>query len=106
MRWKLGLWVLLAFVFMSPAAAADEASVHVGHSKLEPTELKIVAGTTVIFRNQDEMPGGHTIVADDESFESPGLAKDESWSHTFSDPGAYGYSIKEHPSAKGRIMVE
>ena len=106
MRWKLGLCVLLTSVFVGAAMAAEEATVQIGHNKLEPSELTIAAGTTVIFHNQDQMPGGHTIVADDGSFESPGLAKDESWSHTFADPGDYGYSIKEHPAAKGRVIVE
>ena len=35
-----------------------------------------------------------------------GLAKDESWSHTFTEPGVYSYSIKQHPSAKATITVE
>ncbi len=60
----------------------------------------------VVFHNLDRMPGGHTVVADDGSFGGPGLAKDEKGSHTFSKPGVYSYSIKEHPSAKGRIVVE
>ena len=52
------------------------------------------------------MPGGHTIVASDGSFESPSLSKDQKWSHTFTEPGVYAYEIKEHPSAKGKIVVE
>ena len=66
----------------------------------------MTVGTTVVFHNLDEMPGGHTIVASDGSFESPGLAKDQKWSHTFTEPGVYAYEIKEHPSAKGKIVVE
>ena len=54
----------------------------------------------------DEMPGGHSIVADDGSFQSPGLAKGESWTHTFDEPGTHSYSIKEHPKARGSITVE
>jgi plastocyanin len=52
------------------------------------------------------MPGGHTIMADDCSFKSPDLAKDESWSHTFTKPGTYAYHIKQHPEAKGKIVVK
>ena len=106
MRMQLGLCLVLILVFSSWPAAADEVTVHVGHNKLEPAELKVSAGTTVVFHNMDEMPGGHSIVSDDGSFESPGLGKDESWSHTFSESGSYAYSIKEHPSAKGKIVVE
>ena len=54
-----------------------------------------------------EMPsGGHTIVADDGTFSSPPLGKDESWSHTFNAVGDHGYSIQQHPSAKGTVTVE
>ena len=58
------------------------------------------------FHNLDEMPGGHTIVADDGSFESPAMGKDERWSRTFDKAGSYPYSIKQHPSVKGKIVVE
>jgi plastocyanin len=88
----------------SPAFAADPM-VQVGHNKLDPAELSVTAGTTVVFHNVDEMPGGHTVAADDGSFQSPPLAKDQQWSHTFSESGTFTYSIKEHPTAKGRIVV-
>jgi hypothetical protein len=52
------------------------------------------------------MPGGHTVVADDGSFSSPPLAKDQSWSRTFEKPGSVGVHIKEHPAAKARIEVK
>ena len=106
MRKILAFCLLVTLALASSVARADEVMVHVGHNKLDPAELTVPAGTTVVFHNLDEMPGGHTIVADDGSFESSGLAKDERWSHTFSEPGSYAYSIKEHPSAKGRIVVE
>ena len=106
MRRNLALWLLAALVFASSAALADQVMVHVGHNKLDPAEVTVAAGTTIVFHNLDEMPGGHTIVSDDGSFESPGLAKDQRWSHTFEKPGVYTYAIKEHPSAKGKIVVE
>ena len=106
MRKQLGLCLVLTLVFVSWPVAADEVMVHVGHNKLEPSELKVSVGTTVVFHNMDEMPGGHTIIAADGSFESPGLGKNESWSHTFNESGSYAYSIKEHPSAKGTVVVE
>ena len=53
-----------------------------------------------------QMPGGHTIVADDGTFSSPPLGEDESWSHTFNAVGDHGYSIEQHPSAKGTVTVE
>jgi plastocyanin len=96
----------ILFVTTAPALAADTTVVKVGHNRLEPREVTVEAGSTVTFLNEEEMPGGHTIVADDGSFESPGLAKGQKWSHTFEKPGTYTYKIKEHPSAEGKIIVE
>lgn len=95
----------LLLLATAPALAGPNV-VRVGHNRLEPAELTVEAGSTVVFRNEDAMPGGHTIVASDGSFESPPLAKDEEWSHTFEKAGAYPYMIKQHPSAKGTITVE
>jgi plastocyanin len=100
-------WLALSLaVLLVPTAYAGELMIHVGHNKLDPAEASIAVGDTVVFHNLDEMPGGHTIVADDGSFESPGLAKDASWSHTFETAGTYSYHIKEHPAAKGKIIVK
>lgn len=95
-------WCLL----LATPSIADDATVKVGHNRLEPATLSVSVGDTVTFLNEDQMPGGHTIVADDGSFSSGGLAKGESWSHTFESAGSYGYHIKEHPGAKGTVSVE
>ena len=97
---------LVGSVLASGAALAGGPTVSVGHNRITPSGLTVKKGTTVTFENQDEMPGGHTIVADDGSFQSPGLAKGQTWSHTFDEPGTHPYSIKEHPKAKGSITVE
>ncbi len=106
MKRKLGPFILATAFLWPSVALADDVMIHIGHNKVAPGEVKVTAGTVVIFHNMDEMPGGHTIVADDGSFQSHGLAKNEQWSHTFDKPGAYSYHIKEHPSAKGTIVVE
>ena len=106
MRFASIFLCLSAIVLYSLIASADDVIVHVGHNKLDPAEITVAAGTTVVFHNLDQMPGGHTIVASDGSFESPSLSKDQKWSHTFTEPGVYAYAIKEHPSAKGKVVVE
>lgn len=105
MRPTLALLTAVALL-AAPLAASAETIVEVGHNRLEPAAVMIKSGDTVTFVNKDQMPGGHTIVADDGTFSSPPLAKDESWSHTFDEPGDYGYSIQQHPSAKGTVTVE
>jgi len=106
MRGVILAWGLIVFIVFSLSATAEEVIIQVGHKRLEPSEVSISTGGTVTFHNQDEMPGGHTIMADDCSFKSPELAKDESWSHTFTKPGTYAYHIKQHPEAKGKIVVK
>jgi plastocyanin len=106
MRREIGFGIAIALLAFGLSATAGETMVHVGHNRLDPAELSIAVGDTVVFHNMDEMPGGHSIVADDGSFASPPLAKNESWSHTFSEPGTHPYHIKEHETAKGKIIVE
>jgi plastocyanin len=103
---RKSLAFLVSALLSGPALADDAVTVKVGHNRLEPAEVTIEAGTTVTFHNEDQMPGGHSIVADDGSFKSPGLAKDEKWSHKFEKAGTFTYSIKEHPSAKGKVIVK
>ena len=93
-------------MLMIPWVAAADATVEVGHNRLAPAQVTVQAGESVTFHNQDQMPGGHTIVADDGGFSSPPLAQDGRWSHTFDRAGTYPYHIKEHSSAKGSVTVE
>ncbi len=105
MRSTLVALALVAALSVPAVALAHGVTVNVGHNRISPAEVTISAGGIVHFHNHDEMPGGHTIVADDGSFESPGLAKGEDWHHTFPEPGTYTYHIKEHPTATGKIVV-
>jgi len=102
---RLALAAVLGALAVSPALAG-EVVVKVGHNKIDPAKLSIEAGDEVVFHNLDAMPGGHTVVADDGSFQSPGLAQDEKWTHVFEKPGTYGIHLKEHPAAKGSIEVK
>ncbi len=105
MKPTLALLAAVALLVV-PGVASAETVVEVGHNRLEPAAVMINSGDTVTFVNKDQMPGGHTIIADDGAFSSPPLAQDESWSHTFDEIGDYGYSIQQHPSAKGTVTVE
>lgn len=97
---------IFSIMLFSLNAIAENVTVEVSHNSLEPASVSISPGDTVTFHNKVEMPGGHTIVADDGTFSSPDLAKDESWSHKFTEIGTYHYHIKQHPDAKGEIMVK
>ena len=103
MRFAAAIFVV---ALVASSAWAGEVMVHVGHNSVDPAEITVKAGDTVVFHNIHEMPGGHTVVADDGSFESPPLAKDEKWKHTFGKPGKFGIHVKQHPNAKGVVIVE
>lgn len=96
---------------------ADEASleVHEGSATVDmidvafsPDELRIHTGTTVTFRNLEDM--GHTVSADDEaqwgtagSGNAPDewMNKDDAWSWTFTAPGTYSYHCLPHATKAG-----
>jgi plastocyanin len=96
----------LALASAPLGATAADTRVEVGHNRLEPARVEIAAGDSVTFHNVDAMPGGHTVVADDGSFSSPPLAKDQGWSHTFEKAGSFGVHIQQHPGAKATIEVK
>jgi plastocyanin len=87
-------------------ASAGSVMVHVHHDRIDPAEVKIAVGDSIVFHNLDEMPGGHTVVAEDGSFESPALGKDEQWTHSFEKQGTYEFYVKQHPDNKGKVIVE
>ena len=98
--------IAVSVMLMMPLIAAADATVQVGHNRLDPVNVTIQAGESVTFHNQDRMPGGHTIVADDGGFSSPPLEQDGSWSQTFDGVGTHSYHIEQHPGAKGTVTVE
>jgi plastocyanin len=100
------LVIACALLALASPALADEVGVEVGHNRLDPAEVRIEVGDTVVFHNVDAMPGGHTVVADDGSFESPPLEKDGRFEHTFEEKGTVTYHIEQHPDARGKIVVE
>lgn len=104
---RSGSWVIaaLAVALMAAPAAAHGPTVRIGHNRVTPTRVTITPGTTVHFHNLDDMPGGHSIVADDDSFSSPALAKNGDWHHVFPEVGEYPFHIREHPDARGTIVV-
>jgi len=100
--------VALASAALLGASAARAAgpTVTVGHNRIDPAKVSIKKGESVTFHNVDEMPGGHTIAADDGSFSSPPLKKDESFTQKFDKPGTVHIHIVQHPNAKGEIDVQ
>jgi amicyanin len=69
-------------------------------------DIKIKVGTRVTWTNQDS--ARHNVVIDGEGADGLGselLAKGESYSFTFTEPGMTNYLCEPHPYMKGMINV-
>jgi plastocyanin len=87
----------------APAVAADATAVKIGNFTFGPQELKVKAGTTVTWTNEDDIP--HTVVSPN-NFRSKALDTDGAFSFTFTTPGTYKYFCSLHPHMTGTIVVE
>jgi plastocyanin len=85
-----------------PVRAAD-MDVNIDNFAFTPKELTVKAGTTIVFRNRDDIP--HSVVGSKGEFHSKALDTDDSFSFTFANAGSYAYSCGLHPRMQGRIVV-
>ena len=95
--------VLAAGVLIVAARAADGTSVTIDNFTFTPQELTVAVGTTVIWKNNDDIP--HTVTATDKSFKSKALDTDDSYSFTFTTAGTYDYFCSLHPHMTGKVVV-
>ena len=79
----------------TPALAGEEVTVSIQDYRYHPTELTVVAGTTVRWTN-DERRTSHDVYFPDEDLGSPRLFPEESWSRRFDRPGEYRYYCRPH----------
>ncbi len=89
-----------------PAAEA-EGTLHVVEIvdfAFSPETLTIAKGDRISFINLDAV--GHTATADDESFDTKMLGKDESAEIIFGEAGEFGYYCLPHPGMRGTIIVQ
>ena len=105
--WCLGLCLIFAtaalgIILTLPAVAAGN-EVTIDNFAFAPNELAVKAGTTVVFRNRDDIP--HSVVGSKGEFHSKALDTDDSFSFTFTKAGTYDYSCGLHPRMQGRIVV-
>jgi amicyanin len=84
-------------------ALAEDVAVKIGNFTFGPKELKVKAGTTVTWTNEDDIP--HTIVSPN-NFRSKVLDTDGTYAFTFTTPGTYTYFCSLHPHMTGTVVVE
>ena len=113
---KIRLLVTAAAILLALQVVAQNAGSVAQDSKAAPVEVKIdnfsftpatitvPAGTTVRWTNRDDIP--HTVVNDDQKFQSKALDTDDQYSYTFTKPGTYGYFCSIHPKMTGKVVVQ
>jgi plastocyanin len=84
-------------------ARAEETAVMIDNFTFEPKQLTVKVGTTVTWKNRDDIP--HTVVSAGK-FRSKTMDTDDSFSFTFTATGDYKYFCSLHPHMTGTIKVE
>src|SRR5262249_61352561 len=87
--------LLVAVVFFFGAARAEDATAKIDNFTFAPARLTVKAGTTVTWRNEDDIP--HTVTSTTQLFKSKALDTEDSFSFTFTEPGTYQYFSSLHP---------
>jgi plastocyanin len=100
----LGFAALLAIAGLAPSAHAEEPTVKIDNFTFNPPSLTVTAGTTVSWRNEDDIP--HTVASATKVFKSKALDTDDSYTFTFTTPGVYQYFCSLHPHMTGKVVVE
>ncbi|AKJ15038.1 amidase [Streptomyces incarnatus] len=83
--------------------AAD--TVAIKNFAFSPATLRVKAGTTVTWTNQDT--DAHTVTSTGPGgpLHSPALATHGTYTHTFTKPGSYAYVCTIHPFMTGTVEV-
>jgi plastocyanin len=95
---------LAAVVLFPGLVGAEDATAKIDNFTFTPARLSVKAGTTVTWRNEDDIP--HTVTSATQLFKSKALDTDDSFSFTFTEPGTYEYFCSLHPRMTGTIVVE
>jgi len=96
--------LLVAVVLFSSAVRAEDATAKIDNFTFVPARLTVKAGTTVTWRNEDDIP--HTVTSVTQLFKSRALDTDDSFSFTFTKSGTYEYFCSLHPRMTATIVVE
>lgn len=100
-------FVVIAVLLLS-SCGEEGATVTIKDFSFQPETVTIKVGETVTWVNEDRrihmvMSGAPPVMTD--LFMSPSLAKGESWSYTFEEPGEYPYHSMTG-SFLGTVIVE
>ena len=97
------LGATLALCLLLPVGAAfaqdADATVDMQGISFMPKETHVAPGATVLWTNSS--PLGHTVTADDGSFDSGMVDPGATFSQAFDAPGVYAYFCQPHGAAGG-----
>jgi plastocyanin len=97
--------VLVALVVLSvPSALAATKTVDITQAGFTPNKVTIDYGDTVTWTNKDI--SNHQVLADQTAFPtSPVLATNQTYSHTFTKSGSFGYRDAFNTNRRGTVVV-
>ncbi|SOE06582.1 Plastocyanin [Streptomyces sp. Ag109_G2-15] len=96
---------------MSPSSTGAAAAPVTGNAvaiknfAFSPATLKVKAGTTVTWTNQDTDAHTVTSAGSGGPLHSAALATDATYSYTFTKPGTYAYLCTIHPFMTATVEV-
>lgn len=82
----------------------EETVVSIQDFAFGPAEVRIKAGETVRWINEDIVP--HTVTSDAGLFNSGFFGTGEGYSRRFDEPGEYPYHCTPHPFMVATVIVE
>ena len=100
---RLAIAAAVSLLLGGAHAYAEDTSVTIDNFTFSPAELTVKVGTTVTWKNHDDIP--HVVVSAGK-FRSKTLDTDDSFSFTFTAGGDYKYFCSLHPHMTGMIKVE
>jgi len=84
--------------------AVEPNSISIKDFAFDPSSISTKVGQMVTFTNNDSV--AHTVVADDNSFESGDIVPGATFTKTFDSAATIGYHCGIHPSMKGEIIIK
>jgi plastocyanin len=96
----------LLALFSIYAAAQQTVTVNMAEYKYTPAEVRIKAGDTVKWVNNERRTSHSVLFPAENGLESTRMFPGESWERRFQAPGRYEYTCGPHPEMKGVVHVD
>jgi plastocyanin len=83
------------------SGASGAAAVDIEYAAYKPRRIDVLTGDSVTWTNTSAR--GHTVTAEDGSFDSGRVNANERFVHSFAEAGAYPYYCRLHPTIRGEV---